>query len=297
MENKIDSYKIFESVARNESISKASEELFISQPAVSQSIKKLEETIGGELFSRTKLGVRLTSEGKIFYEYIKNGLDFIENGERVFSSLKNLDVGSIRIGASATLTRHILLPYLKQFHCLFPNIDIEIVNNLSPNLLTMLKNGMLDLLILNLPIGEQNDLEIVPFTKIQDAFYASPFYMRVENAYSLQDLENYKMICQKRPSHTRKYFDEFIKNKNIKINPHIEAVSFNIVCDLTKIGLGYSFLTREFVKTEIESGEIVELKVETLPEPREVGIVYSKRHTLSFATKQLIDIILKNNAD
>ena len=89
MENKIDSYKIFESVARNESISKASEELFISQPAVSQSIKKLEETIGGNLFNRTKFGVRLTSEGKAFYDYIKQGLDYIENGERIFSSLKN----------------------------------------------------------------------------------------------------------------------------------------------------------------------------------------------------------------
>ena len=97
MENKIDSYKIFESVARNESISKASEELFISQPAVSQSIKKLEETIGGELFNRTKFGVRLTSEGKTFYDHIKKGLDYIENGERIFSSLKNLTLNHFHL--------------------------------------------------------------------------------------------------------------------------------------------------------------------------------------------------------
>ena len=127
MENKVDSYKIFESVARNESISKASEELFISQPAVSQSIKRLEEMVGGELFNRTKFGVKLTTEGRVFYDYIKKGLDFIENGEKVFSSLKNLEVGTIRIGASATLTKNILMPYLKEFHNRYPNIDIEIV--------------------------------------------------------------------------------------------------------------------------------------------------------------------------
>ena len=125
MENKIDSYKIFESVARNESISKASEELFISQPAVSQSIKKLEESIGGELFNRTKYGVRLTTEGKAFYDYIKKGLDYIENGERIFSSLKNLNIGTIRIGASSTITKNILIPYLKTFHKLYPNININ----------------------------------------------------------------------------------------------------------------------------------------------------------------------------
>ena len=149
MENKIDSYKIFESVARNESISKASEELYISQPAVSQSIKKLEESVGGELFNRSKSGVKLTSEGKLFYDYIKKGLDYIENGERVFSSLKNIEVGTIKIGVSASLTKHILMPYLKTFHKLYPNINIEIVNHLSSELVHMLKSGLVDLLMLN----------------------------------------------------------------------------------------------------------------------------------------------------
>ena len=134
MENKIDSYKIFESVARNGSISKASEELFISQPAVSQSIKRLEDIMGGELFNRTKFGVRLTTEGKIFYEQIKKGLDHIENAERIFSSLKNLETGTIKIGASASITKHILMPYLKTFHKEYPNINIEIVTKILCNI-------------------------------------------------------------------------------------------------------------------------------------------------------------------
>ena len=293
MENKIDSYKIFESVARNESISKASEELFISQPAVSQSIKKLEESIGGELFNRTKYGVRLTTEGKAFYEYIKKGLDFIENGERIFSQLKNLDIGTIRIGASASVTKHILMPYLKTFHKLYPNINIDIVNHLSNNLISMLKNGTIDVAILNLPIQDSTDLIIKHFTTVQDIFGANNDYMDTSKEYSLNELKKYNLITQKRPSNTRTYFDNFLKENNIKLIPTIEAVSFNVVCDLTKIGFGYSYLTREFVKDELEKGLIHELKTNILPNKRDIGLVTFKNTITSYASQKLIDLILK----
>lgn len=293
MENKVDSYRIFESVARNESISKASEELFISQPAVSQSIKKLEESVGGELFNRTKYGVKLTTEGKTFYNYIKTGLDYIENGERVFTSLKNLEFGTIRIGASATLTKYILMPYLKEFHAKYPNIDIEIVNHLSSNLVSMLKNGLLDLLILNLPMTDTADLEVYPFTNVQDIFCASPEYMDTDKIYTLEELKEYKLITQKRPSNTRNFFDDFLKDNNVKITPSIEAVSFNVVCDLTKIGFGYSYSTREFVLEDLKSGKLKELKVDNLPQKRDIGLVLYKHTNISFASQKLINIILK----
>lgn len=293
MENKVDSYKIFESVARNQSISKASEELYISQPAVSQSIKKLEESIGGELFNRTKYGVTLTSEGKTFYEYIKKGLDFIENGEKVFGSLKNLDSGTIRIGASTTITRHILMPYLKEFHKLYPNVDIEIVNHLSSTLVSMLKSGLLDLLVLNLNVDNNNDLIIHPFTKVQDIFCSSPEYMNTSIDYKIEDLQNYKLICQKRPSNTRAYFDEFIKKNNVVLTPSIEAVSTAIVNDLCKIGLGYAFTTKEYIMDSLQSGELVELKVNTTPPPREIGIALYKNTHIPYASNKFIDMILK----
>ena len=293
MENKIDSYKIFESVARNESISKASEELFISQPAVSQSIKKLEESIGGELFNRTKYGVRLTTEGKAFYDYIKKGLDYIENGERIFSSLKNLNIGTIRIGASSTITKNILIPYLKTFHKLYPNINIDIVNHLSNNLIPMLKNGTIDLAILNLPIQDTTDLIIQPFTTVQDIFASSDEYMDTTKIYAINELKKYNLITQKRPSNTRAFFDNFLKENNVKLTPSIEAVSSNIVCDLTKIGFGYSYLTREFVKDELEKGLIHELKTNISPNKRDIGLITFKNTITSYASQKLIDLILK----
>lgn len=292
MEVKIDTYKIFESVARNESISKASEELFISQPAVSQSIKKLEESIGGELFNRTKFGVRLTSEGKTFYEHIKKGLDYIENGERLFTSLKNLEKGTIKIGASSTITRHILMPYLEIFHAFYPNINIEIVNHLSSTLVTMLKNGLLDLLILNLPMQDASELDIYPFTSVQDIFCCKENYIDTTKIYSLQELKKYKLITQKRPSNTRNFFESFLKENNVKLNPSIEAVSFNVVTDLTKIGFGYSYSAREFIKDDLEKGLLKEIKTNVIPKKRDIGLVLYKNTHISFASEKLINIIL-----
>ena len=294
MENKIDSYKIFESVARNESISKASEELFISQPAVSQSIKRLEESIGGELFNRTKTGVKLTGEGSVFYQYIKKGLDYIENGEKVFSSLKNIDIGTIRIGASTTITKYILMPYLKAFHKMYPNINIEIVNHLSNTLVTMLKNGLLDFVLLNLPMQDSSDLIIQPFAKVHDIFCTSPDYLDTNKTYTLNELKDYKLITQKRPANTRIFFDNFLKLNNVKIIPSVEAVSFNVVCDLTKIGFGYSFLTKEFIEEQLKKGQLVEIKTDKLPEPRNVGIVQYKSTNTSFASKKLIELIFRS---
>ena len=133
-------YRIFYVVAKNGNITRASEELLISQPAISKSIKNLEEQLGGQLFVRSKRGVVLTEEGKAFYNYIKQAIEYISSAENKFSELINLETGCIRIGIGSTLTREFLLPYLEEFHKLYPKIDIEIVTNMSSELFPKLRN-------------------------------------------------------------------------------------------------------------------------------------------------------------
>ena len=160
-------YRVFYVVANNGNITKASEELNISQPAISKSIKNLESQLGGQLFVRTKRGVILTEEGKEFYKYIKHAIEYINNAENKFSELINLEVGSIRIGVSTTITREFLLPYLEEFHKLYPRIDIQIVTNYTTDLFPMLRNGLLDLILLNLS-GKSygKDIEIRHYVNI-----------------------------------------------------------------------------------------------------------------------------------
>ena len=122
-------YRVFNEVANSGNITAAAEKLHISQPAVSKSIKSLENQLGGALFIRTKRGVTLTEEGKELYSYIKLAIEHIRNAENRFTDMINLNTGIIRIGISRTLVKYYLLPYLEKFHKKYPNIRIEIVTN------------------------------------------------------------------------------------------------------------------------------------------------------------------------
>lgn len=171
-----ESYKIFYNVAINKNISKTAKQLLISQPAVTWHIKNLEDQLGFTLFVRTKKGVTLTDQGQVLFEYVKKGIDAFTNGENALTNMKNLDFGKIRIGASTTVSQHILMPHLEIFHEKYPNIDIKIVNSLTENLLTELRNGNLDMLILNLPMNESKDLIIDKITDVQDIFVGNKKY-------------------------------------------------------------------------------------------------------------------------
>ena len=185
-------YRIFYTVANNGNITKAAEELNISQPAISKSIKNLEEQLGGSLFVRTKRGVILTEEGKEFYNYIKHAIEYISNAENKFTQLINLESGCIKIGISTTLTKEFLLPYLEEFHKLYPKIDIQIVTNLTSDLFPKLRNGLIDIIILNLSGNDYgNDIEITKCKKITDCFVVNESYKDlIDREVTLKELNN-----------------------------------------------------------------------------------------------------------
>ena len=188
-------YRIFYAVANNGNITKAAEELNISQPAISKSIKNLEEQLGGSLFVRTKRGVILTEEGKEFYNYIKHAIEYISNGENKFTQLINLESGCIKIGVSTTLTKEFLLPYLERFHKLYPKIDIQIVTNLTSDLFPKLRNGLIDIIILNLSGNDYgNDIEITKCKKITDCFVVNKSYKDLLNNEITHDLSCYFFV-------------------------------------------------------------------------------------------------------
>lgn len=291
-------YYIFHTVAKLGSITKASEKLFVSQPAITQSIKTLENIIGATLFIRTKKGVILTEEAKVLYNYIDEGLTFIKNGEAKFQELMNLQDGTLKIGASTTVTQHVLLPYLEKFTNLYPNINVSITNHLTSELITLLRNGTVDILILNLPTEEYFDLEINPFMEVHDIFAVSSKLKKLlEKEHSLTDLLKNDFIFQKIPSNTRTFLNNFLSSKNMVIEPKYEVVSFNLVKDMTKIGLGIGYLTKEFIEAEIKNKELFPIKIKPSIPPRQIGLVTLKKNIPSFAARSFINLILNTKKD
>ena len=288
-------YKIFYIVATTGNITKASEKLYISQPAVTKSIKQLENSLGGALFIRTKKGVTLTEEGKVLLKYVKNILDEAKNAENKFNSLIKLEEGKIHIGASATVSKHFLMPYLEEFHRLYPNIDIEITNELTTNLVKGLRNGYIDFLVTNLPMKEYMDLDIKVCAKLHDSFACSNKYLQDEKrVYKLEEILKHKIITQKEPSNTRAFLNQYMQNNSIEFHPDIEIVSYNLVVEFIKAGFGIGYVTKEFIKQEIKNKEIYEIKVEPKIPTRDLGIITLKNNNLNYAATKFIELIMKD---
>lgn len=294
MNTNYEAYKIFCCVAQNGSISKAAEKLLISQPAVTWHLKNLETQLGVTLFVRTKKGVTLTDEGKILFEYVKKGIDSFTKGENILTNLKNLDSGKIKIGASTTVSKHVLMPYLEKFHELYPNIDIEIVNNLTETLLAELRNGDLDILLLNLPTQESKDLKIQKVLDVQDIFVGNKKYYDLTNGnITLENLNDYPLLFQKSPSNTRAYLDKYLKDNNTTVIPKMEIVSYNLIMEFIKIGFGIGYATKEFIKDELNNKSLYEINVTPKVPKRSIGIVTLDKTIPNYSVKKLISIMLE----
>ena len=245
------------------------------------------------MFNRSPKGVKLTENGKIFFEYIKNGVESFMNGEHKLTSLKNLDTGVIKIGASTTITKYFLLPYIEKFHNMFPNIDVSITNHLTRNLLSELKKGSLDLLIVNLPMANDNDLEITPCAILHDCFAGNSNYKeQIKEKITLQDLvKNFPIITQKEPSNTRAFLNSLMDKNNVPFHPKFDIVSYGLVKDFAKIGMGISYITKEFAKDELDNNLLFEIPIKEKIPQRGLGIVVPKNTIASFATQKFIEII------
>lgn len=278
-------YRIFYVVAKHKHMTKASEELCISQPAISQSIKKLEDQLGGTLFLRSNKGMELTEEGKMFFEYVKGALDLINSAENEFTSFKDLNKGEIKIGCSTTLTKLILLDCIKVFHQKYPNINIDITNDLTSNLINDLKMGKLDFVIFNESNIKEKNVNLTRIRSLKQGFvYNSEYYE--DNIYTLKDLNNYPLILQKDGSNSRQFLNQYMKNKNIELSPTMEVVSQELVTEFINIGLGIGFVIIDLAKRNYP--KLKELKINKQIPKLNIYLATNKYISLTFASKTFI---------
>lgn len=286
-------YRIFNEVANAGNITLAAERLHITQPAVSKAIKSLEEQLGGSLFVRTKRGVTKTTEGEELHKYIKTAIDFIRNGENKFTNMVNLEYGIIKIGISRTLVEYYLLPYLKQFHQMYPNIKIEINTSISSQAIPKLRDGLLDLIITNLPIAHHTDIEEVNLMKIQDVFVVSSSYQMDKDEINLSDLNNYPLLLQAKGNTTRDYLDSVVEKYGVYLEPEMTLSSYGLVTSMTKIGYGIGYLVESFIKDDLANGTLKKVKTDPSIPPRNIGLLIKKNSEPSFAALEFINLLKK----
>ncbi len=289
MDINLELYRVFFHVAREGSISRAARRLFISQPAVSQSIRQLEQKLGGSLFFRTQKGISLTAEGEALLKYIEPAVNFIASGEKKFSEMKNLISGEINIGASDMTCKYYLLPYLEEFHRRYPGVRLHVTNGATPETIRLLKKGSIDFGVVSLPLEEDESLLVTECMEIRDCFIAGGRYRELsEREISLKELCSYPVLLLEKATSTRRYIDAFARGHGCVLTPEIELATSDLLVQFARRELGISCVVRNFAEEELAKGTIFEIRLSEKIPSRSLGFVKLKNVWLSAAADRFV---------
>ena len=270
-------YKTFYYVAKNESISRAANELLISQPAISKAIKTLEDQLNTNLFIRKRDGVELTEAGETIYKKIKDAMDLIGSAESDLKTLTNMESGTINIGASKTIIHEFLMPYIKSFHKAHPNINIKIHTDKTSDIIKKAKMGIIDVIFTNLPYTLPQEFNEFKLIDLHDCFIANEDFSEYKNKkLTIKDLENLPLLVLTKGTATRIRLDNFCEENNIHIKPAMEFSSNTLIKEFTEEGFGIGLLNEEHIKEELQSGKLFKLDINLTLKEKYLGMVYNK---------------------
>ena len=290
MNTDLELYRVFCEVVKYKNISKTAESMYISQSAITQSIQKLENLLGGKLFYRNKTGVELTEEGRNLYDYIKDSIEKMNNAENIFSKYVNLEKGKIRIGGGNSLVASLILDVVIEFIKKYPDIEISISSGITDSLLQKLANGELDMVVLNLPYHNKkySNVDIIPLRKTSFSFFASKKYVKDNKIKDISETEKCKFILPKYPSTKKKVLDDYCKKTGLEMHANYDVSSSSIMKKLVLSDIGIGFINTENLNDILEDITIIkEIKLENTTE----GFAMLRKNMSNKATLELSKMI------
>lgn len=264
-------YKIFLAVAECKSISKAAKSLYISQPAVSITIKKLEENLNTTLFIRKAKGVELTENGRKLYDSAKRALNILIDTEDRLKGHQN--TGYLRIAASNVLCKHFLMPYLTEFTNSYPNTDVSITCTSSASACSMLEQCDIDLALVAKP-ENLGTAEYHPLGVIEYIFVCTPAYRKKLNCTNDEIFEHGNIMLLDKDNVSRRHLNNYYARNKIRPLHILEVNEMDLLIEFAKMGLGISCVVKQFVETELNTGVLMEIKLPEPILPREIGFLY-----------------------
>ena len=286
-------YRVFYTVAKCGSLTKAAEELYISQPAVSQEIKQLETQLGGQLFNRTRKGMELSETGgKQIFPLVEKALKLFDEVESKYSEIKDTATGVVRVCAADTVSTHFLLPYIKEYHEKYPDVNLVLQNCTSSETIELLKNKKGDVGFVNLPLDDSDINLSSVVMQLHDTFVASPkFSDLAKDVVDLRRLQDYPLLMLELSTATRQAIVSFAHSQGIHLHPEIELASLELMTELAKSGLGIACIPREFVKRELQEGSLVEIKTNPSLPSRAIGLALPKGDSMTFAVREFVKMV------
>lgn len=291
-------YRVFYTVAKCGSLTRAAEELYISQPAVSQSIKQLENQLGVPLFDRRHRGMELSAQGgKIIFAEVERALELLQQAENRLAETQSSAVGTIRVGASDTIFEYFLADKIVEFHEKFPAVKIELMADFTPDTIEKLKANRCDVAFVNLPIEVDDELELEGnCMRLNDVFIAGDKYKELaQGKISLTELKKYPLILMDKNTVARRSLDNFLATLGVKLQPSIEVGSWDLMKRLVQRGMGIGVIPRVYAKGRLDNGELYEVQTDPILPARSIGMLLPKNQPASYALQSFIQCVRKEN--
>lgn len=287
-------YKVFYTVARCGSITRAAEELYISQPAVSQAIRQLEAQLGTSLFKRVHSGMELTAQGgMLVYEDVEKALKLLGGVENRLSEINRSATGTLRIGASETIFQYCLAEHIVAFSKQYPQVKFELLSDISPRTIEQLKTDRCDVGFLNLPIdGDEGIVLTDSIMLLNDIFIAGEAFSELKGRkLSVWELSKYPLLLMEEKTVARSSFEHYRKSVGVKLTPAIEIDSWGFMKQLVEEGMGIGVIPREYARRRLGEGSLFELDVSPAMPSRSVGMALPKNGNMSFALRAFIAML------
>ncbi len=286
-------YRVFYTVAKCGSLTKAAQELYISQPAVSQAIRQLENQLGTTLFNRVHKGMELTKQGgELVFEDVSRALQLLDGVESRLSELKKSAKGTLRIGASETIFQYILADKLVRYHALYPDVKFELLSDVSPITIEQLKTDRCDVGFLNFPIPEDDGIVVrQTITLLNDVFIGGKGFERFRGRQvPLWELQKEPLLLMEPHTVARSAVDHFCTSLGIRFRPAIEVDSWGFMKKLVAEGMGIGCIPREYMQPEAGDGSIFEIEVSPTMPSRSVGVALPKNTSISYALRAFLEL-------
>ena len=291
MKTSLDLYKVFYYVAKNNSITQASNELVVSQPAVSKAIKVLERDLNTTLFNRNKDGVTLTQAGELLYKKISKAMELIISAEEDIDGLNNMEQGTINIGAGNTIMQRYLMPYIQEFHELYPNINVIVHTVVTEELFKRAQIGLVDIVFTHLPNDIPKDFNTTKIKELHDILVVNKDSKYLNKEIKKKDLEKLPLILLPYGASNRKNFNKFCTTNNIVIKPQMEIGNDLIIEDCAYNGLGVGLVVREYVKNKLDNNELFELNTNFTIDPKYLVCLVESNRKNNIIIKKFIELL------
>ena len=293
MKTNLELYKVFYYVAKNKSITQAANELMVSQPAVSKSIKVLEQDLNTQLFNRNKDGVSLNNAGELLFNKIKEAMELIISAEEDIDSLNNMEQGTINIGAGNTIMQRYLMPYIKEFHDLYPNINVIVHTVVTEELIKRAQLGLVDIVFTHLPNNIPDNYDVIKLKKLHDILVVNKDSKYIGKTINKKDLTNLPLVLLPYKASNRKNFNKFCAKNNIIINPLMEIGNDLIIEDCALNGLGVGLVVKEYVQSALDSKELYELNTSFKIDEKDLVCLVEPNRMNNIIIKNFIKLLKK----